>query len=50
MFDKRPSEIGPPRKYFGLTQDGLNEHDNFIYNWHLIKELVDAILKEGNNE
>lgn len=46
-FEKRPSDIGPPRKYYFLTTEGKTELDGFIKNYNEMKRNVDTIFKEG---
>lgn len=45
-FEKRPSDLGPPRKYYSLTQQGKQELKLFDQCWHDISKNVDTILKE----
>lgn len=45
---KSPS--GPNRKYYSLTDKGVEALEDFKINWEGIKNPVDSILKrEGNN-
>lgn len=44
--EKRPSEIGPPRKYYSLTAAGRGRLRDFMESWFSIRENVDQILKE----
>ncbi len=45
-FDKRPSELGPPRKYYSLTTEGKEELNLFIQSWKDISGKVNVIIKE----
>ncbi len=47
-FEKRPSELGPPRKYYNLTETGQNELKLFSDCWKDISKKVDKILKESS--
>ena len=47
-FDKRPSELGPPRKYYRLTQEGKKELEIFSSTWNNISKIVDTMLKENS--
>ena len=46
---RRPSELGPPRKYYSISDMGLKELERFEATWQNIKDNVDTILKEGLN-
>ena len=45
-FEKRPSDLGPPRKYYRLTKLGKNELINFSISWNDISKNVDRLFKE----
>ncbi|MBN2878262.1 MAG: PadR family transcriptional regulator [Clostridia bacterium] len=45
-YDKRPSELGPPRKYYNITDAGLNELKLFRDCWNDISGKVNTIIKE----
>ncbi len=45
-YNKRPSELGPPRKYYRLTDEGKTELQLFDQCWNNISSNVDKILKE----
>lgn len=47
-FEKRPSELGPPRKYYRLTDEGKKELKLFSDCWLDISKKVDTILKENS--
>ena len=44
--EKRPSEIGPPRKYYLLTEEGEKELKAFSESYNELKKSVDNIFKE----
>ena len=46
-FDKRPSELGPPRKYYSITETGKKELNLFIQSWEEISDKVNTIIKES---
>lgn len=35
-FTKKPSELGPPRKFYTLNEDGKNELNRFWKKWEFI--------------
>lgn len=45
-FDKKPSKLGPPRKYYSLTKDGLKSLEEFKNNWNKTRGIVEKVLKE----
>ena len=45
-YEKRPSEIGPLRKYYLLTKQGESELQAFFESYQSIKNNVDNIFKE----
>lgn len=45
-FEKRPSDIGPPRKYYSLTAEGTQGLMSFRESWFGIRETVERIVKE----
>jgi len=47
-FEKRPSELGPPRKYYSLTEEGRIELKLFNDCWMDIRKKVNSILKESS--
>ena len=44
--EKRPSEIGPPRKYYSLTAAGERALRDFMESWFSIRGNVDRVLEE----
>jgi PadR family transcriptional regulator PadR len=45
-YEKRPSQIGPPRKYYGLTQQGKQALADFKQSWHNTSNIVQKVLEE----
>ena len=45
--ERRPSEIGPPRKYYSLTEAGERALQDFMESWFSIRGNVDHILEEA---
>ncbi|MEX1377122.1 MAG: PadR family transcriptional regulator [Eubacteriales bacterium] len=48
QFVKRPSDLGPPRKYYSLTANGQKELETFSDTWNSISKNVDTIIKENS--
>ncbi len=46
---RKPSKLGPPRKYYSISKMGLPESEKFKAIWHTIKNNVDMVLKEESN-
>lgn len=46
---KKPSDIGPPRKFFILNDDGRKELEKFWEKWVFVSSKINE-LKEKNNE
>ncbi|WP_313467076.1 PadR family transcriptional regulator [Carnobacterium sp.] len=40
----QPSDTGPKRKYYSLTDTGITETDEFIMQWHDLKNSVDNLI------
>lgn len=43
--EKKPSAMGPPRKFYTLTKAGYDERDNFWQRWHFVSSKINE-LKE----
>lgn len=43
----RPSPLGPSRKYYSLTEDGVLALKDFIKNWNEVSQSVNTILSTG---
>lgn len=41
------SPDGPNRKYYSLTEDGVNRLDEFNDQWEKLSDIVNVILKRG---
>jgi len=48
-IEKKPSELGPPRKFYTLNQNGLDELKSFWARWNFLNDRMN-ILKNGGNE
>ncbi len=46
----RKSELGPRRKYFQITDAGIEALSNFRKNWLEVSSTVNTILKGGGND
>jgi DNA-binding PadR family transcriptional regulator len=45
-IEKKPSDMGPPRKFFTLNSAGREELDKFWARWEFVTSKLDS-LKEG---
>jgi len=45
-FVKKPSTLGPPRKYFSLTEQGEMALSEFKDIWNKTSGIVEKVLKE----
>jgi len=45
--EKRPSDLGPPRKYYLLTDNGKRELADFRDEWINLKNTADRLLEEN---
>lgn len=43
-FRRRPSDLGPPRKVYSLTEEGRRELLAFAESWGKISSAVDSLL------
>ncbi|AST58432.1 PadR family transcriptional regulator [Thermoanaerobacterium thermosaccharolyticum] len=46
---KKPSEIGPPRKFYTLNERGFEELTSFWARWDFLSGRIETIRKEGKN-
>ena len=46
---KKPSEIGPPRKFYSLNEAGMDELARFWEKWNFINDRI-QLLKSGSSE
>lgn len=49
VSEKRPSSSGPPRKYYSLTEDGLEALESGAAEWRAVSTSVTAILGSANS-
>lgn len=47
---KRPSEIGPPRKFYTLNERGQDELLSFWARWDFLNERIDILRNNGGKE
>ena len=48
-IEKRPSDVGPPRKFYTLNDAGREELRRFWAKWEFVSSKINE-LKEKNNE
>ena len=48
--EKRPSPLGPARKYYSLTQTGEDGLKDFQAIWQRISTSVNRIMEDGTND
>ena len=41
--EKRPSEVGPPRKFYSLTESGYQELANFWQKWDFVSSKINEL-------
>lgn len=46
LSEHRPSEQGPPRRYYQLTRAGSRALERFVAEWHEFRDAVDATLRK----
>jgi PadR family transcriptional regulator PadR len=44
-IEKKPSEVGPPRKFYSLTEDGKKELGAFWAKWDFVSSKVNELRK-----
>lgn len=44
---KKPSEIGPPRKFYTLNEKGRDELTEFWEKWNFLCERIELLKKDG---
>lgn len=47
---KRPSEIGPPRKFYTLNERGQNELLSFWTRWDFLNDRINILRNNGGGE
>lgn len=45
-IEKKPSDMGPPRKFYSLTKEGCRELNRFWLKWHFVSSKINE-LKEN---
>ena len=46
ITEKRSSPLGPPRKYYSISKDGIEELKKFIGTWNEIGSIVKKVFEE----
>jgi len=41
--EKQPSEVGPPRKFYALTEQGVKELQNFWDKWDFVSSKINEL-------
>ena len=41
--EKKPSEVGPPRKFYQLTESGMNELEGFWNKWDFVSSKINEL-------
>jgi len=44
-IDNRPSDIGPPRKFYALTKNGRNELRRFWEKWDFVSSKINELRR-----
>jgi DNA-binding PadR family transcriptional regulator len=44
---KKPSDMGPPRKFYMLNENGKNELKNFWARWEFVASKINELKKEN---
>ena len=47
---KKPSEMGPPRKFYTLNQRGFEELASFWARWDFLSERIQILRNNGGND
>lgn len=47
-IEKKPSEVGPPRKFYSLTESGLQELETFWAKWNYISSKINELRSNRN--
>lgn len=48
--EKKPSEIGPPRKFYSLTDEGRKELEKFWAKWEFVSSKINELKETNENE
>ncbi len=46
VADYRESELGPKRKYYKVTEDGLKQLESFYKNWKDLSLIINRIIED----
>ncbi|GMA48030.1 hypothetical protein GCM10025854_22800 [Tetragenococcus muriaticus] len=46
----RSSDSGPKRKYYSLTDKGIEEKNTFLKQWKLLKNNVDQLIERTDED
>ena len=49
-IEKRPSDMGPPRKFYTLSEGGRRELEAFWARWHFLNERIECLRSGEGNE
>jgi len=49
-IEKRPSPVGPPRKYYSLTNEGKESLKDFQETWIRIQSIVNRVMEGDKND
>ena len=45
-IEKKPSDMGPPRKFYTLTSEGRNELQNFWAKWDFVSSKINELKED----
>lgn len=45
-IEKKPSEVGPPRKFYSLTEAGQKEREVFWAKWNFVSSKISELRSE----
>jgi len=48
-IEKKPSDIGPPRKFFALNDEGREELRRFWQKWEFVSSKINQLKEEQSN-
>lgn len=48
FIEKKPSEVGPPRKFYSLTDQGVEELNNFWAKWDFVSSKINELRSKEN--
>lgn len=49
-ISKKPSETGPPRKFYTLNDAGYAELNKFWHNWHSLSTKINQLKEKTKND